>query len=753
MKYFILIISCFLILKSKASASYLKIGSPFESELKSLYAEGDFIHLEQICNDFIKKHQGENTIDLGWSHLYLSKLALEKLDYQQAQECVKKAISIFEKSNQSQGIIASLHTAGEIELYSPEERLLFLEKAWNLATQKNELYSIFEVGQSLVNQYSNELGFNRSMLILQTSLDASLKLDENDKIKSIYNQISTNFHSIGEIDSSIYFLQELLNFKHQRNDTLDIINDLSVIGNLHFEMGEYVKAQDYLFQALKRAELARDTFTLMSLYTDISKVYGAQQNWKKALTNAELGTQMAQAKNIQFIEAENLKNAGFILEQLKNKEVAIKRYLAALDLFKELNNTLKIAEIELKLSTLYQDINNIGDARKYLQEALHNREKIDDKLGIVQAKLLLGKLEFQEGNYSLTEGYMNDCVNMAKEMEHRQSLLEAHLLLAKVLEARGQYNQAYHHLQQHHAIKDSLLQLELIREVNKIDEQFKTEKKDKEIAQQRAELQEQKTEIQARQYQNTILVASLLILGLAVSLLFVYFNNRKRISDQHINFLTKEKEAEKLKAVLQGEEKERKRIAQELHDGLGAVLATAKMQIDIVQHQIPSIKENESYHKAEMLIDQACQSIRQISHNMMPSVLEQNHIEDALGQVCDIFAHSYDIKVDYIPFGLESMAIKKETSITLYRITQELLKNVAKHAEATEVLVQITADNGHINLTIEDNGKGFNPDHLQQQNGIGLENIKSRVQYLNGSLEIDSRLGEGSSFNIDIPLV
>ena len=192
-----------------------------------------------------------------------------------------------------------------------------------------------------------------------------------------------------------------------------------------------------------------------------------------------------------------------------------------------------------------------------------------------------------------------------------------------------------------------------------------------------------------------------------------------------------------------------KRIARELHDGLGAVLATVKMQISGIQHKFPQIQSSATYQKAESLIDGACRTVREISHNLMPYVLEQQGLLFAIDDLCNTFASHNDITFDFIPYGDEQL-LPAELKITVFRITQELLKNIIKHAEAKEVIVQVTIEENEVILIVEDDGKGF--DTAIPQNGIGLENIRSRTAYLGGTLEIDATIGQGSTFTIQFPL-
>ena len=215
--------------------------------------------------------------------------------------------------------------------------------------------------------------------------------------------------------------------------------------------------------------------------------------------------------------------------------------------------------------------------------------------------------------------------------------------------------------------------------------------------------------------------------------------------------IEKERETQILRAMVSGEEQERRRIARDLHDGLGANLATVKMRINAVRNSIPRIQEQESYNKAEELVDEACENIREISHNMMPGSLNRYGLEVALQDMCEAIQDSNEIDLAFIPFGLDKI-VDEAVEINIYRIVQELLKNIVKHADAKEGIVQLTLEDNKLHIVVEDDGKGFDMESTNVFEGIGMGSIQSRVIYLDGKMDIESSPGKGTTFNIEIPI-
>lgn len=213
--------------------------------------------------------------------------------------------------------------------------------------------------------------------------------------------------------------------------------------------------------------------------------------------------------------------------------------------------------------------------------------------------------------------------------------------------------------------------------------------------------------------------------------------------------LEKEKESEILRALISGEEKERKRIAQDLHDGLGALLSTVKLRFSAIQNEMPDIFKAESFRKADELLDDACDEIRGISHRMMPRILDKGGLEHAMKDLCSAVNQPSEIEVSFLPIDIPE-DIPDDKALAIYRIAQELLKNAIKHSDANEILVQLQGEKERLNLTVEDDGKGFHPDEVKR--GLGLDGIRSRVSFAEGSMDLDTAPGRGSSFHITIPL-
>jgi signal transduction histidine kinase len=215
----------------------------------------------------------------------------------------------------------------------------------------------------------------------------------------------------------------------------------------------------------------------------------------------------------------------------------------------------------------------------------------------------------------------------------------------------------------------------------------------------------------------------------------------------------KEMEAVALNSMLEGQEQERKRIAKEIHDGLGPMLSAIKLNLESIRTDIQSIKQNTILKKIRnisSLIDAVAADMRNISRRLMPKVLVDFGLAAALENLCQHVNESTRLKVNFYKSGF-TKRFDDSIELGLYRIGQELIHNAIKHAGASVLNVQLIEHPESIILMVEDNGKGFDEQAKNPKNrGLGLINIESRAKALGGDFFIDSVEGKGVTATIEI---
>ena len=206
----------------------------------------------------------------------------------------------------------------------------------------------------------------------------------------------------------------------------------------------------------------------------------------------------------------------------------------------------------------------------------------------------------------------------------------------------------------------------------------------------------------------------------------------------------------RFKAVLETEDKERKRIAQDLHDGLGQLLSTARLNVASLEDAVENDDDESRIWKNSLnLIDEACTEVRNISHAMMPNVLIQKGIKNALQELVDKINASGQLNVD-LNFKQFDDDLSEIHKVAVYRIVQEVLNNTIKHAEATKATVKLETVNSNLFLHISDNGMGFDLNQIENSSGIGWKNIQSRIETMNGTMNIQSRNGSTIEIKLNV---
>jgi len=248
------------------------------------------------------------------------------------------------------------------------------------------------------------------------------------------------------------------------------------------------------------------------------------------------------------------------------------------------------------------------------------------------------------------------------------------------------------------------------------------------------------------------LMYGLIFLILVTSSLFLFFHfARKKIVEKELEKATIKLNGQKkvLQATIETQERERKRIAQDLHDAISAKLNVVSLHVNmLLDGSLNSNEQQEALSKVLGVTTVVLDSSRQIAHNLLPPILEKFGLVAALEELFDQFGATKKLTVQHKINYLVSLT--KNQELHLFRIVQELLNNSIRHGKASKVSFSLEEVKGHITMLYTDNGKGFLVKQALLESGLGLKNIKSRVAILNGNLDVKSQLGKGVIFTITL---
>ncbi len=221
-----------------------------------------------------------------------------------------------------------------------------------------------------------------------------------------------------------------------------------------------------------------------------------------------------------------------------------------------------------------------------------------------------------------------------------------------------------------------------------------------------------------------------------------------QINEQKIVQLEQERSLLAMTSMIKGQESERKRIAQDLHDGLGGLLSSVKAQLHDIERRVDALAGIDLYSRASEMIDEASSEVRRIAYDMMPTALSKLGLKAAIEDLASRLETHHRIDVDLQLFDLDNR-LEEATEVMLYRIVQEACNNIVKHADASEVLIQTSRIQNDLVVIIEDNGKGIQAG--TDRNGIGMKSIESRAKFLEGQVDIASS-DEGTCITLQIPV-
>jgi signal transduction histidine kinase len=391
----------------------------------------------------------------------------------------------------------------------------------------------------------------------------------------------------------------------------------------------------------------------------------------------------------------------------------------------------------------YVKVNKLNEAKAMLSNAIKELKAFDIRSNYYDIYLAKQDVALAGKNYQEARDAALFLYKMAVEDQYDEVLLSAATDIASFSEKLGDYKTAYQYLRKYSTYADSVKYEQTILEVHDLETKYQTSEKEKQIAGLQVEKQQVLLKNKDQQLLNWLLIAGAgVLLLITVFLVYIYQNSKKQARLQ-LREIEQQQELRLTQAILEGEERERTRVARDLHDGLGGALSGIKLKLS-GQHKTNTPVTDEIILQLEDSIGE----LRRIARNMMPESLMRLGLETALRDLCAAMADK-SREIEFQANGI-SKELTLISQINIYRIIQELLSNAIRHSDATRIIVQCIQDNENFLITVEDNGRGFNADSTQHTNGIGLSNIHNRVNYLRGKLDITSAIDEGTSVNIEL---
>jgi len=354
------------------------------------------------------------------------------------------------------------------------------------------------------------------------------------------------------------------------------------------------------------------------------------------------------------------------------------------------------------------------------------------------------------GEYTLMRSYSLMGVALAKEYDIKSQWWRFLDNLSSLAESEGKYKQALDYRNECVNIYVALYSENNANQINQYAARFESLQKENKINELQAEAE--LYHYKSRQKNQLIFFLSLtIVLSVAIFVVLLLYRRRlakkqEQIARQRIQQLEQEKQLIATQAVLDGETRERARLARDLHDGLGSMLTGAKLKLlEMKKGATLQYTDVERFDKALGLLDQSVREMRRVAHHLMPDSLSRFGLKSAVDEFCRSL--SANVAFDY--FGNEAR-LDPKIEVVVYRCIHELVNNALKYSGANQIMVQIMQEPGRIAFIVQDDGCGFDTSIKTQ--GMGLENIRTRIASFGGNIQIDSTIGEGTEVNVELKI-
>lgn len=390
------------------------------------------------------------------------------------------------------------------------------------------------------------------------------------------------------------------------------------------------------------------------------------------------------------------------------------------------------------IADTYLQENKPGDAMQYISavEQLGNGPEKIKYLAFYMlfTNLLKGKALYQQGQYMPAVKLISETLEKLKATgaHLRGELVEAHKIMAACYEAAGDYPKALLEKNSYISMNDSLMKRDKIDMINRLEIRYRMVEKDKALAEQKLKIAEVENRVSSRNFLIGTITALVLFTAAGFGLWRRKNIHKQKLQQERIDNLQQKMEIERLSATIDGEEKERARIARELHDGIGALVTGAKMNFELVKknHQY---EHNADFAEGIKLLEEISAGLRETAHNIMPETLMQEGLPNAVKSFCERMTGKGGTVISFQTLGTQ-VKTGAGFDLAVYRIIQELIHNIRKHAHAPNALVQMNFhEDGGLDITVEDDGVGMEPGLAKNSNGMGLKNIQERVRQLGGA--------------------
>ncbi|MBS1730725.1 MAG: sensor histidine kinase [Bacteroidetes bacterium] len=581
------------------------------------------------------------------------------------------------------------------------------------------------------------------------SLDLSKKINYalgEIKFASYYTAV---LNMQGRFDSSLQLNKEALQLARKLKNDLAIAKMSFNTANSFYMLSKNDSAIYYYMQVLPVLDKLGDKQMLGTAYSNLQNFYLELSQYEKAIEYGKKGLEIYKHDfNGSLQHAYCLSNLGTVYSTLKKYDTALIYLNEALQISRKLGDFYTESTVLLNLGDLSFKLNRLEDSKLQFDRSLEIAKEMDLSETETIAMKGLAMYYLEKKNYLLARQFADSALGVATKNNIRKQKLKIYNLLSDISYANQDLSAAHKFEEMEDLLRDSIHNDNLQQLSTEYETKYETEKKENIIQIQQSQLRQKSTLIYS-------LIAGVVALMVITFLTYRNYKNKQKLQQAKIDELETEKQLTATEGVLKGEEQERTRLAKDLHDGLGGMLSGIKYSLGNVKENLIMTPENaQAFERSIDMLDSSIREMRRVAHNLMPEILVKYGLDSALNEYCNEIDLSGVLYVSYHSINLNKEKLDLTSSVTIYRIIQELINNAMKHASAKNILVQVHVLQSEklLTITVEDDGKGFDITTLSTTKGMGWSNIQNRVEFLKGKTDISSAPGKGTSILIEISI-
>lgn len=603
--------------------------------------------------------------------------------------------------------------------------------------------------------------------VSNTNIDREMKVNN-------YPEQSGKWSDVGNEDSFLNMLMfrgEVLVRNGRYDDALSVyrkmltltkdktnyrLNIYAHMVSLYENAGNYEEAIRTHYYALSQTNSKKAQAVM---YINICATYIELKNYDKALQSLDNAIHLIEKGNNNYWLVIAFSNKGSIYNAEGNYRLAIAAFKKAYAIADSFPATLAAQNNSVKdmIDAKYVVLNNIADsymklnmpdsALYYLQLVQNDFEHLSQysKCFVLTT---LGQVYSRKGNDKIAINYLERALVISDKSHYAELRKIIYESMAELYGRSGDFKKAWYYQKEFAGLKDSLSSVENIHKINKLERQYDISLNDKTLARKELLINKQAGRLKEQNWLTGFLILILVSLG-SIFLIFRKSHlNRNKLLREQLSGSLKDQKIMQIEARAKGEEKERTRIAGDLHDGVVSELLAMKLNLQALGKEYQPLAQSDEYRNLLYQAEEVTGKLRMVAHNLMPPNLRGNGLLQTIGAFLNR-VNNHKVQFSFQHYG-DMPDLSEVTGKIILMITMELIQNILKHSRATEAIIQFDFFADSMSITVEDNGVGIG-NNFKENKGFGLTNVEHNVNLLNGNIDIKSSEYSGTTILIEIP--